>query len=38
VQLRLGVLIEGADPHIKDRALHARLPFFCGVVAPCLAT
>jgi hypothetical protein len=29
------VLIESADPHIKDGALaHWRRPFFCGAAAP----
>jgi hypothetical protein len=38
MQLRLRMLIEGRYPHIKGGAFHARRPFFCGVVDPCLAT
>jgi len=37
VQLRLRVLVKGADPHIQDGAFHPRRPFFRGVKDRCLA-
>jgi hypothetical protein len=37
-ELRLRMLVNGADPHVEGGACHARRPFFCGVVYPYLAT
>jgi len=37
VQLRLGVLVKGADPQIQDGTFHLRCPLLCGVKDRCLA-
>src|ERR1017187_8314171 len=36
--LCLGILIVSRNPRVERGALHARRPFFCGVVDPYLAT